>query len=524
MSGATPATPTPWTPPTADAWAAAGAATSPVPPLPHQDAAHATALAGAASIISALAARGHLSLVAGGWVRDALMGRPSADVDVATSAPPAAVTAAFERVVPMPNDTLIVSTPDHGAFEVAPFRGGGAEGEAASPPADPPAALIAAAARDAALRDFTVNALFYDPASGLVVDFVGGVADIAARMLRGCGADPAARLREDPLRCVRAVRLGAALGLAIHPATAAAVTVVAPACVPPAVAVERVWKEVVKLSGAEDSDAARAGAFADGLATARRLGLLPVILPELCGEGVDAAAADAILRRLGPGIPAALRLAAALPANFDFGGAASAAPSAASSSAASSSFTASGPPPPGSGAAALATRLKLSRKETSMLGALAGLTALDAAAAAAADQETGEAAAAPPDPLAWVRWYAGPAADACLAVAAARLGDAAARAAYTAAHAARQAGLAAAIGRAREGRTLLTAARARAGGVKPGRALGELLTAAERLAAVRGYGDGDVDAVEAAVREAGLWPPEGGGTGGTDEVRKRARG
>lgn len=510
---ATPAT-TPWAPPTPAAWASAGASTSPCPPLTHQDDTHKTALAGASSLIAALAAKGHLSLVAGGWVRDALLGRPCADVDVATSAPPETVTATFERVVPMPNDTLIVSTLEAGAFEVAPFRGGEEEGEGAPPP--PPSPLLAAAARDARLRDFTVNALFYDPASNLVIDFVGGVGDAQARTLRGCGGDPGARLAEDPLRCVRAVRLAATLGLAIHPDTAAAVAAAAHACTPPAVAVERVWKEVVKLGGAEEASAeagGRPGAFASGLATARALGLLPVILPELCGEGVDAEATGAAVRRLGPGIPAALRLAAALPAGFELGGGGSSGGSGGGGGGSSPT----GPPPPGSGAAALVARLKLSRKEAAMLGALAGLRALDAAAGrSAAGAGEGEGV----DPIAWVRWYAGPSAPACLAVQAAVLADEASRSAYTASHAARQVAYAPAIARAREGRTLLTAARARAGGVKPGRALGELLGAAERIAAVRGWGDGDVEAVEAAVREAGLWP-EGAEQ---EEARKRARG
>ena len=527
--------PSPWAPPTAAAWAAAGAATSPCPPLSAQDDAHATALTGASAIIATLASSGHLSLVAGGWVRDALLGRPSADVDVATAAPVATITAAFDRVVPMPNDTVIVSTTEHGAFEVAPFRGGGEEeevegeggggGAAADhrspppplpPPPLPPPAALAAAARDARLRDFTVNALFYDPASRLVIDFVGGVADIGARTLRGCGADPAARLAEDPLRCVRAVRFAAALGLDIHPDTAAAVASLAPACTPPAVAVERVWREVVKLGGAEDAPAAgvggRPGAFADGLATARRLGLLPVILPELCGDGADPQAADDALRRLGPGVPAVLRLAAALPAGWDLGPPGPSTGGAAAASAATS--TTAGPPPPGTGAAALATRLKLSRKEATALWALAGLRALDRAAG------RGEEV----DPLAWVRWYAGPSAPSCLAVEAARLACEADRAAYMSAHDARRAAFAPAIARAREGRTLLTAARARAGGVRPGRALGELLTAAERVAAVSGIED--VEALVEAVKEAGLWPAAAAAVAPGEEeggARKRAR-
>ena len=83
--------------------------------------------------------RGHVALVAGGWVRDALLGRASPDVDVATSAPSSEVAATFDRVIPMPNDTLIVVL-DGVPFEVTPFRtaGGGEAGGDSTPP--PPSA------------------------------------------------------------------------------------------------------------------------------------------------------------------------------------------------------------------------------------------------------------------------------------------------------------------------------------------------------------------------------------------------
>ena len=92
---------------------------------------------------------GHVALIAGGWVRDALLGRRSVDVDIATSAPPSAVAALFDRVVPMPNDTLIVVL-EGAPFEMTPFRtpsgagrggggGGGGGGDRALPARGRPA-------------------------------------------------------------------------------------------------------------------------------------------------------------------------------------------------------------------------------------------------------------------------------------------------------------------------------------------------------------------------------------------------
>ena len=80
---------------------------------------------------------------------------------------------------------------------------------------------------DAARRDFTINALYFDPAKEEVWDFVGGVADIRARELKLIGV-PATRLREDPVRMLRAVRLAAKLNVAIDPKTAAPIPKLAP--------------------------------------------------------------------------------------------------------------------------------------------------------------------------------------------------------------------------------------------------------------------------------------------------------
>ena len=82
-------------------------------------------------------------------------------------------------------------------------------------------------AEDAARRDFTINALYFDPATEEVWDYVGGVADIRARRLKLIGP-PVTRFREDPVRMLRAVRLAAKLGVTIEPKTAAPIPKLAP--------------------------------------------------------------------------------------------------------------------------------------------------------------------------------------------------------------------------------------------------------------------------------------------------------
>ena len=97
---------------------------------------------------------------------------------------------------------------------------------------------------DALRRDFTVNALYYDPASEEIVDFHGGLADLKKRVMRVIG-DPATRYREDPVRMLRAVRLAAKLGLTLDPATREPIRSLAPLMerVPPA----RLFDEMLKL-------------------------------------------------------------------------------------------------------------------------------------------------------------------------------------------------------------------------------------------------------------------------------------
>src|SRR5262249_35119140 len=138
----------------------------------------------AASIVRRLRAAGHEAYLAGGCVRDRLLGRAPLDWDVATSARPEAVRALFPRTVPVGVQLGVSRVADDGAgFEVATFRAD----EACVDGRRPSAVHVGSARDDAGRRDFTINALFEDPLTGEVHDFVGGLADLRAGVVRAIG-------------------------------------------------------------------------------------------------------------------------------------------------------------------------------------------------------------------------------------------------------------------------------------------------------------------------------------------------
>jgi poly(A) polymerase len=213
-----------------------------------------------------LVAAGHRALFAGGAVRDRLLGREPGDHDVATSAHPEEVEALFPRSVTVGAKFGVVVVPVDGVnVEVATFRADGRYVDGRRPEgvvfSDPPT--------DASRRDFTVNGLFEDPATGEVLDYVGGRADLAARVLRAIG-DPESRFREDHLRLLRAVRFACQLGFAIEPATFQAVRRLAPLVA--TVSAERTRDELVKIL--------RHGR-GRGLRLLHATALLEVVLPEI---------------------------------------------------------------------------------------------------------------------------------------------------------------------------------------------------------------------------------------------------
>ena len=166
---------------------------------------------------------GYAAFVVGGAVRDLLLGRRPKDFDIATSATPDEVRSIFRRSRIIGRRFQIVHVlcgPE--TVEVSTFRAHFAR----EPDAENTDAhgrmlsdnVFGTQAEDALRRDFTVNALFYDPVNEEVWDYVHGMKDLKAKKLVMIG-DPATRFREDPVRMLRAARLGAKLGLEIDPKT-----------------------------------------------------------------------------------------------------------------------------------------------------------------------------------------------------------------------------------------------------------------------------------------------------------------
>lgn len=186
----------------------------------------------ALSVCETLKAAGHQAFVVGGAVRDLLLGKAPKDFDVATDARPEEVRRLFRRSRIIGRRFRIVHVMcGRETVEVTTFRGQGApiaeEGEQkeASRQVAASGRLLAdnvfgTQAEDAARRDFTINALYYDPVSGELVDYQHGVRDLKRRVLRIIG-DPETRYREDPVRMLRAVRIAAKLDFELDAKTAA---------------------------------------------------------------------------------------------------------------------------------------------------------------------------------------------------------------------------------------------------------------------------------------------------------------
>ncbi|MBL8877158.1 MAG: CCA tRNA nucleotidyltransferase [Phycisphaerae bacterium] len=175
-------------------------------------------------IVQTLRERGHVAYFAGGCVRDELLGLTPKDYDVATDARPDAIERFFPRTAHVGAAFGVMLVRHDGVtVEVATFR---ADGEYTDR-RRPDQITFSDEMADAKRRDFTVNALFLDPAKDVsdsmrVIDHVGGVKDLHAKVLRAVG-DADQRLREDDLRALRAVRLATRLGFAIETATQEAI-------------------------------------------------------------------------------------------------------------------------------------------------------------------------------------------------------------------------------------------------------------------------------------------------------------
>ena len=173
----------------------------------------------AEAIVRRLQSEGHVAYFAGGCVRDAIRGEEPADYDVATSARPEEIVALFERTREVGAHFGVVLVIEAGhEFEIATFRSDGSYGDGRRPDS----VAFSSPEEDAKRRDFTINGLFYDPVADKLIDLIEGERDLGAGLIRAIG-NPGARLAEDRLRLLRAVRFAARFGFEIEEQTWAAV-------------------------------------------------------------------------------------------------------------------------------------------------------------------------------------------------------------------------------------------------------------------------------------------------------------
>lgn len=203
-------------------------------------------------------------------MRDGLLGLAPKDFDVATDATPEAVRELFgqRRTLAFGASFGVIGVQGEGVAptEVATFRCDGTYSDGRRPDH----VRYGNAEGDALRRDYTINGLFYDPIADVVVDFVGGRADLAGRIVRAIG-DPSQRIGEDKLRMLRAIRFAAMLGFKIDGATAAAIRQFATQVT--VTSGERIGAEMRRMLGSHGAPTA-----IELLAETR---LLPVIWPGL---------------------------------------------------------------------------------------------------------------------------------------------------------------------------------------------------------------------------------------------------
>lgn len=192
-------------------------------------------------IVDTLSKAGFIAYYAGGWVRDLLLNHPSDDIDIATNAPPETIQALFPHTIPVGIAFgIVIVVIDGKQYEVATFR----QDLDYKDGRRPSRIEFTTAVEDAKRRDFTINGMFYDPLRDEIFDYVGGKADLEAKIIRAIG-NPHERIKEDRLRMIRAVRLACRFGFHIEKETEKAIRAHAKELFP-AVAIERIWQEFIK--------------------------------------------------------------------------------------------------------------------------------------------------------------------------------------------------------------------------------------------------------------------------------------
>ncbi|MDR1700078.1 MAG: CCA tRNA nucleotidyltransferase, partial [Lachnoclostridium sp.] len=225
---------------------------------------------GAERIISRLEADGYEAFVVGGCVRDMLMGRVPEDWDITTSASPMQIKELFRRTIDtgLRHGTVTVMDGNVG-YEVTTYRVDGVYEDYRHPQK---VTFTKNLHEDLKRRDFTINAMAYNPRSG-IVDLYGGQEDIASKIIRSVG-NAKERFSEDALRMLRAVRFAGQLGFSIEEQTFRSICELAPLI--RHISKERIRVELSKLLISDGSDCFR---------LIEELCLLTVFLPEWSGSG-----------------------------------------------------------------------------------------------------------------------------------------------------------------------------------------------------------------------------------------------
>lgn len=236
----------------------------------------------ARTVVRKLQDEGFKAFIVGGAVRDLLLDRAPKDFDIATNATPEQVKPLFRRAFIVGRRFRLVHVHlGNDVLEVSTFRAAQTGDDAT----DEHGRLISdnvygSQAEDAARRDFTVNALYFDPVTESIWDYVGGFNDVRARRMKLIGP-PVTRYREDPVRMLRAVRLAAKLGFTIEKRTEEPIVRLAPLMqnVPPARLFDEMQKLLLSGHAVETVRSLRAHGLSTGL-----LPLLDVILGQPLGQ------------------------------------------------------------------------------------------------------------------------------------------------------------------------------------------------------------------------------------------------
>ena len=221
----------------------------------------------AISVVRRLREQGYQAFFAGGCVRDMLLQKTPQDYDVATNARPEEIQRLFPQTIPVGAQFgVILVIVDGEPFEVATFRHDGPYLDGRRPSH----VRYGTLEEDILRRDFTINGMLYDPLGDQVIDLVQGRADLERRLIRAIG-EPQARLEEDRLRMIRAVRFAASLGFSIDPLTFKAIQPLSASIT--TIAWERIGDEVTRIM--------TEGGARRGFELLDESGLLQALLPEI---------------------------------------------------------------------------------------------------------------------------------------------------------------------------------------------------------------------------------------------------